>query len=387
MGNIHVVNNSCAEEKKEYASDKLYKVSNFLELLKHNFQAYFDLGKKLTIDEMRIKFKGRSSLKQYIKQKPIKRSYKVWVLTDILTGYVYNFEIYSGKSEERQTGLGEHVVHSLTRELSMKFHHVYFDNFFTSPFLAEKLLNNGIYCTGTLKTNRKGIPADLIRSMKMNRGDAKYLAIDSISIVKWMDRRPVLMMFNFTDPRIMTNMNRKLKNGEVIQLRCPVMIQEYNLGKLGVDRVDQRIQYYAVDRKSRRNWLRIFFHFLNVALSNVFVLYSRDHPDDNMRYLHFLADIAEELIGRNASVKKKSGRPVNIFGIKKRKNGERKISVSNEIRLSNVGAHLPTVTSRRRCAYCSTKSNPQRSVIECSTCKVALCISRQRNCFVLFHSN
>ena len=265
LGNIHLVNNSDVEDKKKYASDKLHKVSNFLELLKHNFQAHFDLSEKLTIDEMMIKFKGRSSLKQYLKQKPIKRGYKVLILADTLTGYVYNFEIYSGKSEERQTDLGEHVVRSLTRELSMKFHHVYFDNFFTSPFLAEKLLNNGIYCTGTLETNRKGIPADLIRRMKMNRGDAKYLAIDSISIVKWMDRRPVLMMSNFTDPRIMTNINLKLKNGEVIQLRCPVMIQEYNLGKMVVDRVDQRIQYCAVDRKSRRNWLRIFFHFLNVA--------------------------------------------------------------------------------------------------------------------------
>ena len=93
-----------------------------------------------------------------------------------------------------------------------------------------------------------------------------------------------------------------------------------------------------------------------------------------MRYLQFLADIAEEPIGRSASVKKR-GRSVNNFGVNKRKR-VKKISVSNEIRFSNVGAHLPIVTSRRRCAYCSTKINPQRSVIECSTCKVALCASR-----------
>ena len=34
-------------------------------------------------------------VKQYIKEKPIKRGYKVWVLTDTSTSYIYDFEIYS----------------------------------------------------------------------------------------------------------------------------------------------------------------------------------------------------------------------------------------------------------------------------------------------------
>ena len=90
-----------------------------------------------------------------------------------------------------------------------------------------------------------------------------------------MDRKSVPMMSNFADPQTMINVTRKLKNGKAAQLPCPLMSQDYNLGKTGVDQVDQRIQYYAIDRKSRRNWLRIFFHFLNVTLSNAFVLYRR----------------------------------------------------------------------------------------------------------------
>jgi hypothetical protein len=95
--------------------------------------------------------------------------------------------------------------------------------------------------------------------IKMDSGDVKFLAKNSISIVKWMDRKSIYIMSNFTDPTNMTKITRKLKNG-------------------------QTIQYYAVDRKSRRNWLRIFFHFLNVVLSNAFVIYHRDHPDENMKY-------------------------------------------------------------------------------------------------------
>ncbi|CAF1397289.1 unnamed protein product, partial [Rotaria sp. Silwood1] len=137
------------------------------------------------------------------------------------TGYVYNFEIYTGKSVERQGPLGEHVVWSMTRGLSMKFHHIYFDNFFTSPFLVERLLEQGIYCTGTLRTNRRGIPAEIIRDIKMDRGDVKFLAKTSISIVKWMDRKPIYIMSNCADPTNMTKVTRKLKNGQTIPLHCP----------------------------------------------------------------------------------------------------------------------------------------------------------------------
>ena len=78
------------------------------------------------------------------------------------------------------------------------------------------------------------------------------------------------------------------------------MVQDYNFCKVEVDRIDQRIQYYAVDRKSRWNWPRIFFQFLNMGLSNAFVFFCKHHPDENIRYLECLANIAEELIGRNS---------------------------------------------------------------------------------------
>ena len=130
----------------------------------------------------------------------------------------------------------------------------------------------------------------------------------------------------------------------------------------------------------------VSFIFFNVALSNAFVLYVRDHPDDHIKYLEFLTSVSEELIGHPVLVKKKTGRPITNFGVKKRTRAERKISVSDSIRFSNVGAHLPIPTTRRRCAYCSTKNNEQRSPIECSTCRVALCVSNQRNCFYLFHT-
>ncbi|CAF1505516.1 unnamed protein product [Adineta ricciae] len=239
LGNLHLVDNSQATKRKE--CDKLYKVADFLNLLLQNFQTHFDLGEKLTIDEMMIKFKGRCAFKQYIKDKPVKRGYKVWALADASTGYIYNFEIYTGKSAERQMPLGEHVVWSLTRGLSRKFHHVYFDNFFTSPSLVERLLHDGIYSTGTLRKTRKGVPVEITRDFKMNRGDVRFLAKGPISVVRWMDRKSIYMLSSFGDPTKTTKITRKVKNGQVIHLDCPVLIQDYNYGKKIKQKLDSNI--------------------------------------------------------------------------------------------------------------------------------------------------
>ena len=44
-----------------------------------------------------VKYKGRSSKKQYIPQKPVKQGFKIWMLADSATGYVLKFTVYEGK--------------------------------------------------------------------------------------------------------------------------------------------------------------------------------------------------------------------------------------------------------------------------------------------------
>ncbi len=130
-------------EPKRESNDhsKIYKVKNFTEILRKNFQKNYNFGRYGIIDESMIKFKGRSSFKQYLPLKPIKRGYKVWCLCDPITGYLFNYQIYLGKEEtsEKETPLGERVVFDLISGHNFKGKHLYFDNFFTSLRLLEKL--------------------------------------------------------------------------------------------------------------------------------------------------------------------------------------------------------------------------------------------------------
>ena len=102
--------------------------------------------KEVAVDKAMIKFTGRSSVKQYMPMKPIKRGIKVWALGDSCNGYFLNFQVYTGKvGDAVEKGLGARVVKDLTSELKGKYHHVFFDNFFTSAGLLVDLEENGIY--------------------------------------------------------------------------------------------------------------------------------------------------------------------------------------------------------------------------------------------------
>ena len=54
--------------------------------------------------------------------------------------------------------LGERIVIELATGLEGKNYHIYFDNFFSSVNLMEKMKNNKLCCCGTVYTNNKGVP-------------------------------------------------------------------------------------------------------------------------------------------------------------------------------------------------------------------------------------
>lgn len=125
LSSLHLNDNSVMAKRGETDYDKLYKVQPFLKKIKGNFQKYYLPHKIIAVDESMIKSKGRSSLKQYMPKKPIKRGYKVWSLAD-KHGYLWNFDLYTGKrGDSVETNLGGRIVKDLTKPLRHKNHNLY----------------------------------------------------------------------------------------------------------------------------------------------------------------------------------------------------------------------------------------------------------------------
>ena len=177
---LHFVDNTLLATCGQPGYDKLGKVRPVID---HCSKVFLDSYKphcECAVDEAMIRCECRTSLKQYMPLKPVKRGIKVWVRADSHNGYFSQFEVYQGRGSNTtpELGLGGSVVKTLTRPLVGKFHHVFMDNFFTSPALFTDLLQDGIYACGTVRSNRRGFPQDLKgKRMLKNR----YAHINSLT--------------------------------------------------------------------------------------------------------------------------------------------------------------------------------------------------------------
>ena len=76
----------------------------------------------MSVDEAMILFKGRSSLKQYMPKKPVRRGKKVWALADASNGYIANFQVYTGKQgDSTEIRLGAKVLFLQASIFSLSF--------------------------------------------------------------------------------------------------------------------------------------------------------------------------------------------------------------------------------------------------------------------------
>jgi hypothetical protein len=259
---------------------------------------------------------------------------------------------------------------------------LFFDSYFNSIPLLRKLRRQRISATGTIRSDRKYFPTELKKKEKLRRGDHRYLVSNGVSVIKWMDNKEVFVASNFFDPSLTCKTSRRRKDGDREPVLCPVAIVQYNKHMRGVDLSAQRMKYYAIDRKSKRNWLRIFFHFLNVSLVNSFIYYG-SFSNSSMSLLDYVSSISTALIG-DYCIRKRVGRPLAISD-QKRRCIEKNRSNSESSEKTQLLAHMPEVISTyRRCAYCSTKEHEKRSNVVCTFCCVALCV---KNCFLLYHQN
>ncbi|XP_058809866.1 piggyBac transposable element-derived protein 3-like [Phymastichus coffea] len=92
-------------------NDRIYCVRKFVNIFRQNLIRFGIFETALSIDEMMVKFFGRSVLKQFIRGKPIRFRIKLWALCSA-SGYLFDFEIYCGKSSNKDDKLSNCVLGS-----------------------------------------------------------------------------------------------------------------------------------------------------------------------------------------------------------------------------------------------------------------------------------
>lgn len=354
------------DPNKPEGASKIYYIEEVVSCFKQTFQNCRSDSSRQSIDESMTKFKGRSTLKQYMPLKPVKRGIKIWQRCDALSGYTYDMNIYCGKETTVQEGtLGERVVLKLANTIKKPQVSLCFDRFFTSVHLIDTIEFPAV---GTCIQTRKNVPKT--DNKLKYRGDMEILTnTNGTLFVKWRDTKDVYVLSNCHSPTVST-IQRKQKNGEKLGIPCPDSIAFYNAHMGGVDMADQMSTLYDLDRKSAKWWKKVFYKLLMSAVVNAWVI-QNDLRRKKIPLLDFLVPLAEAILSEGRKTSK----------MKRKRSYGRPSNTSKE--LANVGDHLPIEgLVRRRCVRCSQQKRDRRTRTTCAQCSVPLC----KFCFTPYHT-
>ena len=376
-------------------NDRLRKVRYIFETVKSASQKFYQPQKHVSIDERMIRFKGRHSMKVYIKDKPTKWGFKVFALCDSMNSYNWTFEIYTGEQPAQVSAAGKthDLVMRLFNQLRNQGYSLYTDNYYTSHALANTLLSCNSHLVGTVRSNRTGFPQALKNvkdfEKKGKRGDIRYVVSNSIAYVQWLDKRVVTVLSTKHRATDQNDAQRTVRvNNQWVQqsIKRPAAIADYNTNMGGVDAFDQLASSYRLLRRSKKSWRCIFYDLVECIVINsylLFVEYKSLHPDALPRIAGYSQDNFRAFLVRQlADIDADEPPPLAQPG-RKRKHKE----------VEQHGTHLPVADSNRgNCALCYQQTGKeQKASFCCSVCKnmhgrpLFLCIRPDRQCFRDYH--
>jgi len=286
-------------------------------------QKYYLPSSHITVDEMMIRFGGRSRHTTRMPNKPITEGYKVFAICD--HGYTLNWRFHSSSSgiSDLSSFYKEiisisastvAIVYQLVEQTLPYCTHdftVFTDNLFSTPDLFAKLRSMGVGACGTSRV-QKGRYPDYCISPELMPWNAVFGGQvtgtnGAVLAAEWQDNSQVHMLTTVHNLHDRVTRNRKRPrltstNGPLIRpvfgdqhtMAAPIphMIDDYNLHKGGVDIADQYRCYFFTQLIARRNWLPFFFWLLDITVVNSFFLFRSlseqegDLPIQKQRFLH-----------------------------------------------------------------------------------------------------
>ena len=199
LSNLQVLDSSLDSPRNHRLHDPLYKVCPMLDMKDQNFVQSYKSARDLSFDEGCCPYKGRVIFCCYNLAKPAKWHLKLFEVSDTRTGYVIAFDVYMGKNKT-QCALNADVLDPDSTQtmkvilgllkkgnLLGKGHHVYMDNYYSSPDLFFELHKECFAC-GTCRKNRKNFPKDVTTAKLKRKGDCVFRRDGPLLCLKWQEK-------------------------------------------------------------------------------------------------------------------------------------------------------------------------------------------------------
>lgn len=299
------------------------KLNPLASKLRENWKKAITPSAFLSLDEMMIRFTGRSSHTYLIRNKPIPVGYKLHALCD--AGYCWTWIWDSPVLEappppEKADGmeLSDTANQVLALALQLPWQtqwqqfQIFMDNAYTSIRALHILRKYGIAATGTARSNQKDYPSahkainrekdkwwwgtqssivvKEIGESGSGRAARKILRPENESVLStmWMDRTLVRMLttaYTGQEKELVPRRKPRAKDAytkwiigrywsqtQQADLLLPLLSVHYNFHMGGVDIADQYRSYLSTQLKTWRSWFPLFFWLIDQSIINAFIL-------------------------------------------------------------------------------------------------------------------
>lgn len=366
------------------SNNPLHPMGPIIEQLNVKFKQNYVLHQDICIDESLTLWKGPLGFKQIIQTKAAQFGIKTYQLCESSTGYLWSYFVYTGRNTTWTLPSSVSTVIKLVQPLLNLGHVLYTDNWLNSPTLARYLKRRKTDCVGTLRASRLNVPVVVQRTPL---ADGEFIARQAgdVMVVALQDRKRITCISTFHG---VTQVHRESRHGQY-KLK---LIHDYNRGIGGVDRLDQMLEPYLLERKQCKKWTRkLFKRLLNVTVQNARILLEKS-SDTSIASLSFRLTLVQSIIDRHRnSVPQRNpqNRPPGPR-ITYAQFPEGRLTERHFIRRTPITAEMRAAIrhasnlGRRQCVWCTANGRrASKTAYECASCKVALCLDF---CFEQFHT-
>jgi hypothetical protein len=292
-------------------SDRLWDVQPLNDLLNDRFAAALRPPRDLVCDETMVAYRGRHDSFRRMKDKPIARGFLIWKVA-CRSGYVFRQLLCYGATG--QSGVMKDVVLSLVNPYLGENRVVYFDSAFTSVDLLVTLWNRSTFAVGKVHPIRV-FPyhvrhATLAKDefVTVQHRDYNGLSATACNFNEWRSE----LLSTATDLPMATVQITPRHSTQ--SFPAPAVLKQYNEFCGGVDEANRLAAFRTLHRKHYRSYMTFFEHFVNVAMSNAWIVYdrwARRHAPGLpiATYSDFIWLLSTELIGTFNDRQRPVGRP------------------------------------------------------------------------------
>lgn len=390
-----------------------WKMEPLLSTFRAASQRHYIPRTEVAIDEIMVRFYGRSSDTCKMPNKPIKQGYKIFALAD--NGYVWHFQLSSRRhgiaelvKDTELTSTGSMVLQMarLLPKINESYFVLYLDNYFTSIPLFSMLRAENIGAVGTTRPSGTEFPALLIAlrqnfSAKLNWGTICAITVNGVLCIGWQDnnfvlglstihtvheassyvtrwrKRPQITSTNATSARkVFGDLSR-------MELDIPAWIDDYNHYMNSVDLANQFRQVYDTQQISYRIWCPLMHWAFDQAAINAYKL-ATVGKTWTKGHLEFRRALYRKLLAYSKLVKSQVWKDPGPHSWTSRPTSQSCVWCCKAAELKKKLLALQKEAGMEVVKEISSVKRPTRSRSGCAHCNVALC--KMGNCWTKWHS-